>query len=363
VLSRVRVLHVITEMGTGGAESLVVELVRRGAEIGWDSAVASAGGSKADELLAAGVPHFVVPAARRRVRGILRARSATARAVTAFGPDIIVAHNVSASFVTWLARPQVPVLTVFHGVADADYRNAARVLSRTSDHVVAVAQVIANRLTAAGLRGVKTSVIPNAVTPGPLVSRVAARESLGLPDETLVGLCLARMVPQKRHDVLLKAWAQLPDNAILLLAGDGPLRDDLEGLARSMSHRVRFLGNRTDVSELLAAADLTVLTSDWEGLPMALLESLASGRPAVATDVDGVREILARGGGRLVPPGDVGGVVTALRELLQDTAARTQAAEAGLATIKEFYNPSSMVIHYDQTIAKTLRGKDLSWAS
>ena len=112
------------------------------------------------------------------------------------------------------------------------------------------------------------------------------------------------MVPQKRHDVLLDAWAQLTGGELLLLAGDGPERHDLEERARPLGDRVRFLGNRSDVSMLLAAADVTVLTSDWEGLPISILESLAAGRPVVATDVDGVREILGPGGGRLVPRGD-----------------------------------------------------------
>lgn len=362
-MSPLRVLHVISEMGTGGAESLVVELVSRGRAVGWDSAVASAGGSKAAGLIAAGVPHFAVPLTRRSVRGIARARTATAQAIAGFQPELLVAHNVSATFVTRITRPKVPVLTIFHGVAETDYRNAARALSRTSDHIVAVTQVIAARLVSAGLRRVEMTVIPNAVTPPPVVSRSAARESLGIPANAAVGLCLARMVPQKRHDILLDAWERLSGNEILLLAGEGPLRRELEDRARPLAGRVRFLGNRSDIPTLLAATDVTVLTSDWEGLPMAVLEALAAGRPVVATDVDGVREVLEPGGGRLVPPGDVGAVAAALHEMLHDGAARTAAAELGLATIEHSYNPTTMVDRYNEVVMKTLSRKELSCAS
>lgn len=359
-MTPLRILHAISEMGTGGAESLVVELVRRGAEVGWESAVASGGGRRADELIAAGVPHFASPVPRRSVRGVLRARSAAVRAVAAFRPDIVVAHNVSASLVTRIARPGVPVLTVFHGVAESDYRNAARVLRHTSDHVVAVAEVIANRLTDAGLRGVELTVIRNAVTTLPDPGRAAARQQLDIPAGVPVALCLARMVPQKRHDVLLDAWAQLAGDEILLLAGDGPQRRDLEAKAQPLGDRVRFLGSRSDVSVLLAAADVTVLTSDWEGLPISVLESLAAGRPVIATDVDGVRETLAPGGGRLVAPGDAAAVAAGLREMLHDDASRIEAARIGLATIRKSYDPASMVSRYNEVITQALSRKEFS---
>jgi len=180
-------------------------------------------------------------------------------AVTSFQPDIVVAHNVSATVVARICRPGVPVLTVFHGVSQADYRNAAWALRLASDRVVAVADVIANRLGNACQAGVETTVIRNAVTPGHVVDRETARKELNIPLDTPVALCLARMEPQKRHDVLLDAWARMPGNELLLIAGDGSRRAALEVAARPMGDRVRFLGNRSDVPTLLAAADVTVL--------------------------------------------------------------------------------------------------------
>lgn len=354
-----RVLHVITEMATGGAESLVVEMARQGRQENWISGVASNGGRRVEDLAEMGIPHFDVPAPRRSIRGILSARSAVARGVRDFRPDVVVAHNVSATAVAWLARLKVPLVTVFHGVSGADYRIAARILSYASDHVVPVGDVIAERLKDAGLSRVEMSVIRNAVTRPRLLSRQAARESLNIPDDVPVAVCLARLEPQKRHDVLLDAWARLGGQGILLLAGDGSLRAKLEHQARRLEDRIRFLGNRSDVPTLLAAADISVLTSDWEGLPMAVLESLAAGRPVVATDVDGVREVLGAGGGRLVTPGDVGSVASALAEMLYGDTARKEAAEIGLSTIENLYNPEEMMKSYGRVVGHVLARNEL----
>ncbi|MGK3208882.1 glycosyltransferase [Amycolatopsis sp. MEPSY49] len=343
-----RVLHVISELGAGGAETLVAGMVARGEEYGWESAVASGGGFRADELAAAGTPTFAVPLARRSKTGVLKAAWAVRRAVTRFRPDVVLAHNVGASLVARLATRR-PVVTVFHGVADDDVPAAVRILRRTSRQVVAVSPATAGRLTGAGLPD--PVVIRNAVFARPPVfGRAEVRASLGVPARTPVALCLARLEPQKRHDVLLDAWAAVDGDAVLWLAGDGSLRAGLERRAEALGRRVEFLGTRTDVADLLAAADVTVLTSDWEGLPLAVLESLAAGRPVVATDVGGVGDVLADGGGLVVPPGDPAATAAALTTLLFDEAARESAAALGLRTIQREFDPHPLMKSYDELL-------------
>lgn len=354
-----RVLHVISEMGAGGAEALVAGMARAGADFGWQSAVASGGGHRAEALRAWGVPTFPVPVARRRAAGVLRAAAAARAAVRGFRPEVVLAHNVSASLVARLALAprRLPLLTVFHGVADPDYAGAARVLRRTSRAVVAVAAATADRLRAAGLTSPDPVVIPNAVFPQPArVDRDVVRAVLGVAPDTPVALCLARLEPQKRHDVLLRAWAEVNGDAVLWLAGDGSLRAELERRAGELglTRRVRFLGTRSDVPDLLAAADVTVLTSDWEGMPVAVLESLAAGRPVVATGVDGVREALAGGGGVVVPRRSPAATAKALRELLFDTAARARVAAEGLAAVRRDHDPEVFMRSYDELLRTTI---------
>jgi len=345
-----RVMHVISEMGAGGAETLVAGMVARGEEYGWVSAVASGGGFRADALAAAGTPTFPVPLARRSKAGVLKAAWATRRAIARFRPDVVLAHNVGASLVARLALvPGRRPVTVFHGVADDDYPAAARILCRTSEVVVAVSEATAEKVTTSGLQ--RPVVIPNAVFPRPPVfGRAEIRASLGVPSRTPVALCLARLEPQKRHDVLLDAWAAVDGDAVLWLAGDGSLRPELERRAAALGRRVEFLGTRADVPDLLAAADVTVLTSDWEGLPLAVLESMAAGRPVVATDVGGIGGVLAGGGGIVVPPADPAATAAALNTLLFDSAARETAAAEGIRVVERDYDPHPLMKSYDELL-------------
>ena len=127
--------------------------------------------------------------------------------------------------------------------------------------------------------------------------------------------------------------------------------------ALGLGDRVRFLGNRDDVPTLLAATDLTVLTSDWEGLPMAILESMAVGVPLVASDVDGLREVLGKGGGTLVEPGDHEAFATAIAHALSSERWREEQSAAALRRIREDYSPAAMMTRYDTEIRGMIRAR------
>lgn len=349
-----RVLHLIAEMKTGGAESLVVEMVERGINHGWVTGVASAGGTNADRVRDAGhATVYTVPLTRRQPLGVMKAVRSTAASIDDFDPDAIISHNVGVTLVAGMStrrpgRKRPPIVTVFHGVAEPDYRHSARILSMFSDHVVTVSQSIARRLSQSGLRNTDMTVIPNAITLPALPDQTQARREIGVPDVP-IALSLARIVKQKRHDVLLRAWAHVPGPALLLLAGDGKLRPQHEILAHELgiSDRVRFLGVRSDVPRLLSACSLTVLSSDWEGLPIAVLESMAAGKPVVSTDVDGVAEAIGSGAGLLVPRRDPVRLGAALSALLYDEQARELAGQTALRIVREQHAPDAMMAAYD----------------
>jgi glycosyltransferase involved in cell wall biosynthesis len=294
-----------------------------------------------------------VPLVNRRATKILQAVAKVHQACADFDPDVLVAHNIGATLTAASARSssrtQAPLVSIFHGVAAVDYARAARILDRCSDHVVAVSETLESRLVAAGLRRPRLQTIANAVSPPVLPSRHHARQALGLTNSEGVVVCIARLAPQKRHDVLLRAWGRVPGDTTLLLAGDGPLRKHLQAMTIELdiAHRVRFLGVRDDVPRLLAAADVSTLSSDWEGLPLAVLESMAAGLPVVATSVDGLRETVHADEGILVPAGEPGALATALRLLLEDDNIRRQMGDSARSNVLRRHDPDNMVRRYD----------------
>jgi glycosyltransferase involved in cell wall biosynthesis len=134
---------------------------------------------------------------------------------------------------------------------------------------------------------------------------------------------------------------------LFLIAGDGPLRADVEKLASELnvSERLRFLGIRKDIPELMAAADGYVMSSAWEGLPMVLLEAAASGLPIVATNVGGNGEVVRDGiSGHLVPPSDPVALASALQQAEQFPASvRTAMGSAGRDFVIKNYSLSSVL--------------------
>ena len=122
-----------------------------------------------------------------------------------------------------------------------------------------------------------------------------------------------------------------------------------------MAERVRFLGTRCDVPDLLEAADVTVLTSDWEGMPIAVLESLAAGKPVVASDVDGVREALAGGGGKLVSRRDPVGDRRGTRRVPVRRGRPCRGGAAGRAAVERDHDPHTFMKSYDELL-RTVAG-------
>ena len=166
--------------------------------------------------------------------------------------------------------------------------------------------------------------------------RAAARASLGIgADERLV-LSTSHLRPGKGVELLPELAAQLsrePGGTVVVAAGDGPLRPELERAAAPLDGRLRFVGVREDVPDLLAAADVFVFpTTGNEGLPLGPIEALASATPVVATSVSDLAT-LAADAAVVVPPGDVGALVGACRRVLGDAAFAREVGAAGRALV------------------------------
>jgi glycosyltransferase involved in cell wall biosynthesis len=328
----VRILHVIQEMGAGGAERIVVSLGRGATATGHAVAVSSAGGALLDEL---DVERFPLPLLQRRPWRVPAASLALRRAIAAWRPDIVHCHNPGMALVAALPtrrgrRP--PALVSVHGVAEEDWAATSRVLRVAGLMGVACGPGVAAALAEHSCSVVTT--IPNGVTPAPpAADRDALAREWDLPPGRRLVVAIGRLVPQKNHELAVRALADLPDTTLAIL-GDGPLRAQLETIARDLGIEDRLVlpGVRPDARAIAGGADAVVFSSVWEGLPLAALEALAAGTPVVATSVRGLRELLTdRVDALVVPPNDPSALAAALREVLGDCELAARLAAGGRA--------------------------------
>ena len=302
----IRIAFLVTGLDRGGAELQVVQLARALQQRDWDVAVFSLRlGPLADDLRSAGIP----------------VRTFAPAALLRFRPHVLHAHLFHANLTARLMRLWVPipvVISTIHSLAETSRRSTAiwrRDLLYRLTEPLADANVFVARAAADRHRLSRSHVIPNSVDterfrPDP-DRRARTRIVLGLGEE-FVWLAAGRLMWKKNYPLMLEAMGQQRD-AILLIAGDGPDETRLRDLAPP---NVRFLGSRSDLPDLMNAADAFVLSSTVEGLPVVLLEAAASGLPCVATAVGGVPEaVLADRTGFLVPPGDAIALGSAMSRL------------------------------------------------
>jgi glycosyltransferase involved in cell wall biosynthesis len=221
------------------------------------------------------------------------------------------------------------------------------VISRALHRHIAVSRHVAWRLhDRFDVPGERIAVIPNAVTLAPRAPRDAAlRARVLLGQRAPLVLTVARLDAQKGVAYLLDAAAEVPD-AIFVIAGEGPERATLEARATSLgiAHRVRFLGHRRDIPALLAIADLFVLPSLWEGLPLSVLEAMAAGVPVVATRIGGTDELVRDGEtGTLAPPENGPALAEAIRAVLYDRERALRMAAAAHALVEREHSATAMV--------------------
>ena len=222
-----------------------------------------------------------------------------------------------------------------------------RLLGAGIDCYVMVSQEVASRVKETyRVPERKIRLIPNGITADPPAASSDTGPPAGWPaDGRPVILTAARLEEQKGHRFLLEAAGAVPE-AVFLLAGEGAERTDLEARAQALglSERVRFLGYRQDIPALLAACDLFVLPSLYEGLPLSVLEAMAAGKPVIATDIGGTREAIDHDGtGLLVPPADPAALAAAIRRVLGDPVLAARLAAAGQARVRAEFTADVMV--------------------
>jgi glycosyltransferase involved in cell wall biosynthesis len=277
-------------------------------------------------------------------------------------PDLVFTSSIDAQVLGQLValRAGVPHVTVEHGGVGLPRARHRRLLLRAVaprvNRVVAVSATQLDELGRLGYPAERITVIPNGIPPPvPSRPRDAVRAELGLAEDDVLALLVATLRPEKRPDVFLEAVRRAHSSEPRLrgaIAGGGPRLERMRSLAAETPGVVRVLGERRDVPDLIAAADLVCLTSTAEGLPMTILEAMALSRPVVATSVGGIPDAVTDGRtGTLVPAGDTDAFAEALVQLARDPDLRRTMGEAGGADFGQRFTLAAMSERYAEVLS------------
>ena len=323
---------------TGGVGQHVASLTR--GLIAADCRVLVVGPAATDELFgfAAAGAEFVaveIPASPGpQDSGAVRAMR---RALIGREVDVVHAHGLRAAFVVSLARPAAPLVVTWHNAVLArGLRGQAsalveRIVARAATLTLGASEDLVQRATSLGARSARLGAVAAPALAPPRRTRAAVRAEFRLAPATPLILSVGRLHPQKRYDVLVEAasrWRELTPPPMVVVAGSGPSYMQLAQRASEVRAKLYLLGHRTDVPDLLAGADLAVITSDWEARQLFAQEALRAGVPLVSTAVGGLPGLVGDAA-VLIPPGDVDALDTAVRELLADPARRAEYAARG----------------------------------
>lgn len=363
-----RVLHVINTVEIGGGGEHLLRLTSGLRDLGFDNrVVAGRDGPYGARLRDAGTPVTVLGrmgpgSVARLAQAFLRTR-----------PDLVHLHGSRAGLLGVIAGQLVPSTRFIYTAHAFSFKRhlpvmlhactilAERLTCRLADAVICLSQEDVREAARLGVAMRRIEVIPNGIDPAPFAAARGLRDELGIrPGVPVVGM-IGRLVPDKDPLTFVRTAAQvsrrLPE-ARFLLIGDGPLRRVVEEEAHALGldERLTFTGLRDDIPDLLATLDVVVLTSRWEGLPLIVLEAMASGRAIVCSRIPTLEEVVGKGGtGRLVAPGDAAGFADAIVALCTDRPLREALGAAAREYVARAFPLSRMIEQTAALYAEVLR--------
>jgi glycosyltransferase involved in cell wall biosynthesis len=220
-----------------------------------------------------------------------------------------------------------------------------RIVARAATVSLGASTDLVERARAAGSADARLWEVAAPVRAGAHRSRFGVRAELGIGASDQLILSVGRLHPQKRYDLLVKAaakWRTEVPGATVVIAGTGPSYLDLAAQISAERAPVRLLGHRADVPDLIGAADLAVVSSDWEARQLFTQEALAGGLPLIATDVGGLPELVGDAA-VLIAPGSAEAIRAAVVELLADPQRRAELAERGRRRAATWPGPDDML--------------------
>ncbi|WP_161627854.1 glycosyltransferase [Salinisphaera shabanensis] len=350
----------ITGLSVGGAERLLSALADQFADLGHDVTLVALGG-----------PIALRPAnSKVRVLGLGMRKSPISialalfrlgRLIRAFKPDVVNSHLVHANILLRLLRLAVPLNYLVTSAHNVHEGSALRMwLYRVTDKLADISTNVSDEardafLTAGAVPSGRMRVIRNGIDTATYrfdaAARERLRESLCIAPSCSLILAAGRLTAQKDYPNLLNACSILARDKrdfCVVIVGTGQLESELKQLASrlGLDNRAQFLGVRNDMIELLSASDLFVLASEWEGLPMVILEAMACERPLVATNVGGVASVVGQFGW-VVAPGDSAELACAMTTALDSSLAeRSELGRRARERVKSEYSLSATADRY-----------------
>ena len=354
-MKKIKVAIVLPYFGGGGAEKMAAQLAAGMDREAFDVEVFCVYGEPLGNHLEQMVQekgiriHFI-----RKKRGFsLRAIRQLYRKLGAFGPQVIHTHQYACLYAcAWPFLHRVPFLHTFHLPPELENR---RFLRRVTSKLLIGGKVMTpvaishqNQKFLSSYYGLPEEKIPVVYNPVELAKFDSPKERT---ESEFTFITAGRFTAQKNHKMMYRAFASFLEkgyDARLMMLGKGEEEENLKELARELgiSHRIDYAGFVANVEDYLTNADVFLLSSDYEALPLALLEAMAAGLPIVATDVGGVRDIVTDNG-VLIKAGDTDAMVQAMEELYLKKELRQRMAEASKTNVRA-YDVSNTVAGYAQ---------------
>jgi glycosyltransferase involved in cell wall biosynthesis len=371
-------MHVVTDFaGGGGAETVAANLLRTADPEEFDArAISLLGpfGSKGlEETLARdGVPVWYM-GKKKGFNLLVVAR--VARTMEHFQPQVVHTHTYALRYaLPYMLFRRVPAMVhTVHNLAEREIDWYGRWVHRLAFRRGVLPVAIASEVTDSIHRvyGIDDlPLIPNGIPVEtfrrPSIGREGWRNEEGFASTDVLFVCVAWLRLQKNPALLVEAFHRGPASdprAHLLLVGTGALKSELARRigALGLQERVHLMGKRSDVPELLNAADVFVLSSDYEGNPLSVMEAMAAGKPMICTAVGGVPELVEDGCGLLVPPRDAQALSKAMSHLLENPSARKVMGEKSAKRAVERFDLRVMTEAYGDLYKKLVAGDRSRW--
>jgi glycosyltransferase involved in cell wall biosynthesis len=360
-----RILHVIARMNVGGTSTYLTNLISGMQLSGIENllAVGNVPSNEMEDKKFYNLNFVRLGELSRNVSPLkdYRSRKELKEIISEFNPDIIHSHTFKAGFLCRTIRTKAKLIHTFHGhhLYDPDYgriknfilNSIEKFLARRNAAIITIGKRVRSEILAAGIGNEQQMIsIPPGIEPPKPLSKSSVLNSLGLKESRIIVLWMGRLTRVKRPDRVIAIAKRFPD-IDFVIAGDGELRGEVESEA---SANVHILGVQ-NADEMWSIADIALLTSDSEGMPLTLIEAQMAGVPAVSTDVGSVAEIVLEGTTGFVTAPKIEDLCSKLEILINDDMLRnTMSMQSKTRSLTEFSIEKMVSNHlelYNQVIS------------